>query len=545
MVVGVDSSGSPVVGKPEQLTIRVGMPEWTEGHFERRAALDDLGIESVGASLLQEMIPGVVENTPCAGYYAFYPFLLQEFEREQPEALLRADFRSFYRRHEAAFAAGCVRHEHRGPLLGLQGSLQASRAAQAAAEGNQILDRAALAAPNAYMQTSLGGYSLFYRSALENIGAIRHGMGNQIDRVTDDIGAPAAEGFRTAIAETDYWQNYRTKDEVPLAVLDELAEATCPCDIPGRADHEPIIDVLFGRRDQSDRWASSRSYRVQSFGLLLEFHQQRSDEDHGTGAWRRALISGRLPDGEEWTTRFVDHREAWRAYQIRETLVVALGAVFTCFLRQLEALGTARRREVRELLVNEILWAELGVKPDDPTERLLERIPDLYDDPADLIGLAESVMDIETSNMSHALTSSVKLLFALANGADGNDNFQALLDRGGPARHSVKHNEEWFAHRRDLAVSQLVAELIDNLVYRHLRVATQKLSVTDHRDPFCIADDDGIWRVIRSDDPFWTGARFNTMNNLLWTAGALTSPAHDARPTELGLSLLEGISNDG
>jgi hypothetical protein len=61
------------------MTLTIGEPIWTMGSFKRAAAIDDLGLESVGAGLLGRLIPGVVETSISAGYYAFYPFLLQEF----------------------------------------------------------------------------------------------------------------------------------------------------------------------------------------------------------------------------------------------------------------------------------------------------------------------------------------------------------------------------------------------------------------------------------------------------------------------------------
>src|SRR3954451_23778198 len=100
--------------------VELGTPVWTSGQFTKRSALDDLGMESVGAGLLRRLIPGVVQTTPNAGYYAFYPYLLAKWE-ELNESTARADFKGFFRRQEAAFALACVLHDHRGGLYGIQG----------------------------------------------------------------------------------------------------------------------------------------------------------------------------------------------------------------------------------------------------------------------------------------------------------------------------------------------------------------------------------------------------------------------------------------
>ena len=106
----------------------VGEPQWTTGHFSRLAAQDDLGFESVGAGLLRRLIPGVVQTSVSAAYYAFYPFLIQEYERREPRQATRSRFKPFYRRQEAAFAFACSLHEHRGSLRGLNGVERAGSA---------------------------------------------------------------------------------------------------------------------------------------------------------------------------------------------------------------------------------------------------------------------------------------------------------------------------------------------------------------------------------------------------------------------------------
>ena len=49
---------------------------------------------------------------------------------------------------------------------------------------------------------------------------------------------------------------------------------------------------------------------------------------------------------------------------------------------------------------------------------------------------------------------------------------------------------------------------------------------------------DGLLRLLRTDEPFWTTARFEVVNHLLWTLGLLATPDGRARPTELGTQIL-------
>ncbi len=527
------------------MSVAVGAPLWTNGHFSRVAAQDDLGIEALGAALLRELIPGVVQTSISAGYYAYYPFLLDEFERQNPDETRRSEFQQFYRRQEAAFAVACSMHTHRGNLRGINGINAATQAADESYASGTV-DLARLAEPGRYMKTPLGGYGLFYRPALEDIGLTRLGSGNKfIDRATE-LGRAAAEGFRAEIEETDYWSEWAEADSVPVQVLQDLAETVCPCGVPGRRDHEPVLDALFSFRGETERWHTLRRYRVQSFGMLLEFHAQRPDHVSGLGEWRRALLSGRI-GGDKWQTKFPKHRDAWRAYQHRETLVAALTTVFTNLLFTLEELGIAGLRNIQEELVARFEWKSLPCERNDHFATLLERTAQHQARPEELIDLAEEAMETAApATIGRSLAVAIRLLASLSSQPTGDDEFHELLARGGHQRLSPTHMAAWFQERSSSSVESVVAELAGALFHRHLQVATAKLSVTDHRDPFCVAEEeDAGYRVIRDDEPFWTGARFATLNHLLWTVGALDDPDGDGRPTELGHSLLAEVAADG
>src|SRR3954466_8038598 len=93
--------------------VQYGDPLFTDGVFGTTSAQDDLGIEQVGAGLLRRLIPGVIQNTPNAGYYSFYPYLLWKWQELGGDPS-RDAFVGSYRRHEAAYAVACSLHQHRG-----------------------------------------------------------------------------------------------------------------------------------------------------------------------------------------------------------------------------------------------------------------------------------------------------------------------------------------------------------------------------------------------------------------------------------------------
>ena len=92
--------------------------------------------------------------------------------------------------------------------------------------------------------------------------------------------------------------------------------------------------------------------------------------------------------------------------------------------------------------------------------------------------------------------------------------------------------------RSEVPVGSALSELIDDEVFQHQAMALGKVRPTGLRDPFCIAEDNGLMSVIRWDEPTWTAARFNTVNHLLWTLGMLDGPDGSSRLTELGRETL-------
>jgi hypothetical protein len=85
----------------------------------------------------------------------------------------------------------------------------------------------------------------------------------------------------------------------------------------------------------------------------------------------------------------------------------------------------------------------------------------------------------------------------------------------------------------------VLADLLDEIHHQHVRVSLTKVNALGERDPFCFAEDDGQLRLLRMDEPFWTTARFEVVNHLLWTLGLLEAPNGQARPTNLGRQVLE------
>ena len=168
-----------------------------------------------------------------------------------------------------------------------------------------------------------------------------------------------------------------------------------------------------------------------------------------------------------------------------------------------------------------------------------------FSDPASIVTTASRLGSEQADDVRRTLGIALLLLLRIAELAGGDEHgFAELCDEGGTTRWSLDHLRQWFDVRSKLTVAEALADLLDDLFLLHMSVGTRKLSPTDQRDPFCLAEDDGVLRLLRADEPFWTGARFDVVNHLLWTLGLLDTPHGEARPTELGLETLTEMTSD-
>lgn len=528
---------------------------FTKGVFGRTSAQDDLGVEEVGAGLLRRLIPGVIQNTPNAGYYSFYPYLLWKWEQLGGSSDRKA-FVPFFRRHESAYALACVLHDHRdgAKLSGINGAEVSRQRARDLDAGATHLDLDAHA--EKYMETELGGYGLFYAAALQEARLVRGGARGLVDRVTEQ-GEVVARAFAEVLEQTGYAQRHLERSgAVPAEDLRELGNAVCLCTIPGRADHKPLLQAFFAAGDGSPAWEDRRRTRVESLSLLLEFHDQRpGDDEDDLFAWRRALVDPRFSSGTPWRTTHPERRESWRAYQLRELSVLALTTIWSIYLAELGTRLQATHRELVEELLPSLSEEQLGFAPTISLRGAKEAVGEVIPDAYTLALEAEPLWEEWQEEPERALCRALLVLFRLpqemASEAAG---FTELLGEGGDHRWSLQYLDEWLAARADMSVEAVASDLLGALHHQHVRVALTKVRVptaenlrrvpNNWRDPFNFTEDDGILRLLRPDEPFWSGARYAVGNHFLWSLGLLTSPEPPIEVTQLGRSVIEEHTGD-
>ena len=285
---------------------------------------------------------------------------------------------------------------------------------------------------------------------------------------------------------------------------------------------------------------------MESLALFLEFHRQRPDSvPADRHVFRVVLAQGTFPDATQLTTVFPERQQSWRAYQLRECQTLVFTTIWSRYLERLGQVDPITHAALRDDLVAAADWAEAELAPDASLEQSIEAAASALPTGGSLIDEAQAGASDRRDDVGAALARDLRCLLALSVQANSdNAGFTELRDEGGPGRWSLAFFSDWLEPRRPAATRQVLAELLDELHYQHIRVALGKVSPTDSRDPFCFSDDDGLLRLIRADEPFWSGARYEVVNHLLWTLGLCDAPSGEIRLTELGAQTLREANRD-
>src|SRR5579859_4121469 len=184
-------------------------PQWIARMYPSKPGRDHLGLGSVSSDqILIALSPGIYVLTIHPRYYSFYIFLLDEFwRRDRPRS--RKAWIAFYRPREFIFSVGanlCDQPEH-GVMANIVGGQKtAPLAAQQLPKYDTTFH---------YIDSELGGYGLYYRSVMVELGLVYPGgpgFPYAID-VPTPRGKEVAAAFREAVQDSAYYRRYFDKDD--------------------------------------------------------------------------------------------------------------------------------------------------------------------------------------------------------------------------------------------------------------------------------------------------------------------------------------------
>jgi hypothetical protein len=325
-------------------------PQWTEKLYRPSGGQDHLGLGSVSSDrILPKLAPGINVLTIHPRYWSFYTFVLEEFWRRDLPRTRRA-FVEFYRPCEAIYAVGaqlCDRPEHQqyGRLRGVVGAQKA---------GPYAHDRSEFDPQFAYIESDLGGYGLYYATTIAAMGLIAPalpGTALSFDAPTPE-GRVVAAGFRAAVADTAYYQQYFANPTrpVPAEVVRDYAWRACLCQLQtdSAPDRELLRDVFLHAGPQD-----AATIRRATLRLLLDLADQTNGTPLDEDAFRQLIYFRAHPDGASYQPRPGIQRTArrWRLYQAREYYAYALNRLwaYLCGWGLDESVGGSRPVELATL----------------------------------------------------------------------------------------------------------------------------------------------------------------------------------------------------
>lgn len=340
---------------------RSGQPFWIERSLNVKAGRDPLGLQTITLDrIMPILLPGILVLSRRARYFTLFPFLLKEYEGRKLDPT-NEGLSEFVKRREFEYAVavqlcpnGC------GGIPA--GAVGKDRAAPAL---NHLVGDAVPRQES--VKSFLGGYGLYYRSPLIDLGLVvpkGTPVGEQVtplDILSRDQRAQAlADAFADAIADTMYRRQHMVgTDPVPIAALRELAERACFCRLPEFPEEQRLLrQALFDTpAGQSEAVEGEFDQRRRSFALFLRELNGAPDVRGSDSAFRAAVWED-FSAAQGGDSPLDQTRAQWASLVAKEYLQEAISCVFAPFWR----LGLAKQDpeglwpdELDELIVGPLL----------------------------------------------------------------------------------------------------------------------------------------------------------------------------------------------
>lgn len=539
---------------------------WGARAFAPKSGQDHLGLGSVSSDrILPVLSPGINVLTVHPRYWSFYSWVLDDFwAADLPRN--RAGFVSFYRPREAVFSMAC--HVCDAPEHAtITGNVNGSRRISPKVNDSDFDPQFD------YIKEPLGGYGLYYRSAMELTGSLvvaSPANGFPVDAPTP-IGRALAASFRSAVAGTEVSKllsEGRVSQPIAREALVEFARKACLCKLRVAEAYDlPLLRDLFLHSGSPAEVAS----RGETLRMLLDLSTCRQAQELSQDDFRQ-LVYFRQLEGSDFEPRqgLVDAARRWRVYQGREYFAY----VFNRLLRWVSRRGLAATDGGLTVLPTAELWSLVddslarSSKEDDlglalPTVDAATRASVLLDG---LLGKldaspdADSVWPRRTGLDEHALYSAcreydqddgrtlVALLamvlllrerFGLPSRAMEYAKEQVLISEGGSLRIGMTRFMHQLNQRmlRDPTIGELTRWLIEDFVIvQHERVATAKLP----DDTYRVRRIGGAVRFFAQESPaVFNDSRFRALSTTVHELGWVsTFNEPDRQLTESGQRLL-------
>jgi hypothetical protein len=291
----------------------VGVPRWLAPSIDVKEGRDPLGLQTTTQDrLTPRLLPGILELSRRGRYVSFHAYMLDQYRQLGGKAT-NADLSIFIKRREWDYGLAVFKCPHECGSIPV--GANAIRAAMGTTPGPYPRGES--------VESSLGGYGLFYRSPMAALGIVARagtplgGTPLPIDVLyTHDRARRLADTFAVAVAHTEYVSSWMlTSDPIPAEVLVEYAHVACLCQLSAHPDERSAVqDALFGD-DPFDDHATIRTvdvHEVGADGLLAGTLDDRLEMSRTAAVYQRRRSVAHFLTLIEYDPTVVEDESAYR-----------------------------------------------------------------------------------------------------------------------------------------------------------------------------------------------------------------------------------------
>jgi hypothetical protein len=280
----------------EEAPRQPGTPQWIQPSLNVTPGRDPLGLQTITLDrIMPRLLPGILVLSQRARYFSFHAFLLNEYQRRRLP-LNNNDLSSFIKLREFEYAVAvqlCSRGCGERPV----GMVGKTRAAPAVEEHAGAIPR------RESVESPLGGYGLYYRSPMIDMGMVvprGSALGEAVTPIDvldpNGPGPALADAFGSAISDTWYFREHMVgTSAIPRQALEELGERACLCRLPDYPDEQALLrQALF--EPPAPGYAEATKQRCRGFALLLRELEREPEAAGSNSAFMQAVWDDFLAD---------------------------------------------------------------------------------------------------------------------------------------------------------------------------------------------------------------------------------------------------------
>jgi hypothetical protein len=496
----------------------VAVPEWTQ--VRQKGGLDPLGLQAPSIRLYQSLVPGISNVTLRTRYYGFYPWLSEEYAKQNHDAD-REVWKKTVRRAEAAYAliaakANQGKERQETGVAGLRWARDTLREHEGGpVEFTDHTDPGASGKP--YLKQSWGAFGAAYESQLREAGVLGDAETHSLSVPTEVVGDEFAKAFARAAGDlgTKFLRLLRT-GKAPLPMLEELAPLLPSRIHPQSQEREAYERMLFAEySDATDNDRSRRKTLILALRLIRHF-----EEDMNAEEMRWHLYAGH--DGNGTKIRFDEpelemQRRRWWAYHAGDLGRMAYEGLLKWLLDTLEIHQSGLTTDqlidagLERLDIPQAGWPRTWSEIVAGLPKASHCLAD--DEPTSEMALSYAVLEAGTDERQAPLRSAhaaVELLAVLSRQCGTDRKFFAAQhggDHPDAAGRSFASELAFLDDHGDTTLPDLLKLIFKKrILQRHLWVAMRKLQY--QRDyTFLVETHDGRLRLRAKDGPVPTNPR--------------------------------------